>query len=441
MKKILGFLLVAVFCAMLVFSGTGCKAKAVEETAAATAAETEATVEETIAEDMGSLRFLSYPWFALSEDALAKFTEKTGIEVIIEVLGYEELNTKVATSSAAGVAPADVFSTYIVPLAAHVAAGFVQPLDEFITSEMEEDILGMDVFKFDGKQMGVPTYYDITGMVYNTEMLESAGIDKVPETLDELVEACQKIKDAGVSEYPLIMPLAAQAGTASRWQQLSLAYGEPLFDDDFQPLFVREGSSGYKALQLMVDYLGTLVDPASVDFDTVMNHDQLFSGDGCFIFSSPGLLVEADNEEISNVVGKTAITLMPGTTEQRSAALDFYLDGFAVSSLSDNLESAVKFIEWYNTAEAAELAYNELGILPSRKSLLRKFIDEGITAGGEFIFEQAEYGQPVFPAGIPPWFEEWETDVAVQVNQVARGNITIMDALNNIANKALELQE
>ncbi|GAH26278.1 unnamed protein product, partial [marine sediment metagenome] len=54
--------------------------------------------------------------------------------------------------------------------------------------------------------------------------------------------------------------------------------------------------------------------------------------------------------------------------------------------MSENIEDAWKFIDWYGTAETAEVAHNELGNLPTRASLLQKFVDEEIIPGGNFIF-------------------------------------------------------
>lgn len=402
-----------------------------------------AGAEEVPAEAAGSIRFLAYPWFALSDEALAKFTEETGIEVTQEVLGYEELNTKVAVSSAAQTAPADVFSTYVVPLAGHVQAGFVAPIDDYMTDELREDMLGLDVFKFGGKQMGLPTYYDVTGMVVNQTLLEQAGVERIPETIAELRDAALKIKEAGVANYPLVLPLAAQAGTASRWYVLSMALsGEPLFDENYQPLFTAEDSGGYQALQFMVDSIGEIIDPAMVELIDIETHDVFLAGDGAFIFSGTTMLQFSDDPEKSAIVDDDVVAaLIPGSDKTRSAALNFYLDGMAISEFSENKDAAWKFMAWWVSPETAQAVWNEQGTNPSRKSLLSKFVEEGTIPGGNFIFEQSEYGMPLFPAGIPPWFEEWETEVANQVNQAARGTITVEQALANIANKAQELQQ
>ena len=212
------------------------------------------------AQDKGEIRYLAYPWFAFSDQALAKFTDKTGIKVTQEVLGYEELNTKVSTSSIAGVAPADVFAAYVVPLGSEVAAGFVEPLDSCLPDELKNDLNGIETFRFGGKLMGVPSNYDVTLMLVNTKILNDAGITKIPETLDELRDASLKIKKAGIVKYPLIMPMAAEALTTDRWELLSLDYaGVPLFDEkNNAPLFAATDSAGAKALHFMVESLGRL---------------------------------------------------------------------------------------------------------------------------------------------------------------------------------------
>lgn len=407
-----------------------------------------ASVEESTAqapaevdEPQGTIHYLTYPWSALPDEMLARFTEETGIEVEQEVLGYEELNTKVTTSSAAQIAPADVFATYIVPLAGHVAADFIEPIDDCLSDETKKDVLGIDVFKFNDQLMGVPTYYDVAVLLYNKSHLEQADVTEVPETLDELYDASVKIKEAGVVDYPLIMPLAAQPGTAGRWQLLSLIFGgTPLFDEDLQPQFTAPDSGGYKAMQFLVDSLGVIIDPAMVEVDNTVQGDPFFAGDASFLITSVGQLANADDEESSNVVGQVDATLVPGSDVTRSAALDFYLDGLAVSKYTTNREAACKFIDWWLTPANAQEIFTEISVTPTREEALRQLVSEGQFPGGELVFEQSAYGLPVFAVGMPAWFDQWETDAASQINQVARGNLTIEEALQNIANKAQELQ-
>ena len=450
MKKFIIPVLIVVLLISLVMLNISCKKEAAETTTAAETVAEETTAAETVAEETtagtelsGSIHFLAYPWFALSDETLAKYTEATGVEITQEVLGYNELNTKFVTGSAAGTIPADVFSTYVAPLAAHVAAGYVEPLDSYISDELRNDILGIDVFEFNGKLYGVPTYYDITCMMYNKELLQSAGISAAPQTLDELFQVCMDIKKAGVCEYPLAVPIAAHTGMADRWYNIALAYGgEPIFDENYQPRFTAKDSGGYKALEFMKKANGTIIDPALIDAVDLDVNTIFLAGDAAFLIGSPGLVNRAEDPEVSKIVGqKVGLALFPGSDKVKSATLNFYLDGLAVSSLSENKDAAWKFIEWWNTPETAEAAYKDLGVTPTRKSLLSTFIEKGLVPGGPFIGEQSKYGMPIFPSGIPVWFDEWAQDAAGQLNKAIRGDITVDEALTNMANKALEIQK
>ena len=41
------------------------------------------------------------------------------------------------------------------------------------------------------------------GLIYNKDCFEKAGIDKLPTNMDELEEACKKLKDAGITPFAL----------------------------------------------------------------------------------------------------------------------------------------------------------------------------------------------------------------------------------------------
>ena len=53
----------------------------------------------------------------------------------------------------------------------------------------------------DGKVLGFPYAVEGNGIVYNKELFAKAGIDKVPETLDELEATCKKLEDAGIQPF------------------------------------------------------------------------------------------------------------------------------------------------------------------------------------------------------------------------------------------------
>lgn len=83
---------------------------------------------------------------------------------------------------------------------------------EIIERELAEDISGMEVFeRIDsdtagtyGKDGEIYAYSPdawLAGVFYNVDLFKEAGIGKAPETWDEFIDACAKLKELGVEPY------------------------------------------------------------------------------------------------------------------------------------------------------------------------------------------------------------------------------------------------
>lgn len=63
----------------------------------------------------------------------------------------------------------------------------------------------------DGKLYEIPYQMKANGYMYNKGLFEQAGITEVPDTWDEFVEVCQKLKDAGITPLTTDDAYAMQA--------------------------------------------------------------------------------------------------------------------------------------------------------------------------------------------------------------------------------------
>lgn len=63
----------------------------------------------------------------------------------------------------------------------------------------------------DGKLYEIPYQMKANGYMYNKALFEQAGITEVPSTWDEFLEACQKLKDAGITPLTTDDAYAMQA--------------------------------------------------------------------------------------------------------------------------------------------------------------------------------------------------------------------------------------
>ncbi|WP_339225356.1 extracellular solute-binding protein [Paenibacillus sp. FSL H8-0332] len=80
---------------------------------------------------------------------------------------------------------------------------FFEPLSEELAAQERFTTFAT----FDGKRYGLSTGNTTSGIVYNKKAFERAGIEQVPQTLDEFYAACVKLKQAGI--IPLYMNYGA----------------------------------------------------------------------------------------------------------------------------------------------------------------------------------------------------------------------------------------
>ena len=99
---------------------------------------------------------------------------------------------------------------------------YFEPLPETLF----ENIRFADYKSYKGKRYGIAAGASSTGIVYNKRAFERAGIDKLPTTLDEFYEVCQKLKDAGIT--PLYLNYGAQWPLMNWGEELvSIMNGDP----------------------------------------------------------------------------------------------------------------------------------------------------------------------------------------------------------------------
>ena len=73
---------------------------------------------------------------------------------------------------------------------------YYAPLDDL---GLKGDLLFEEANTENGILYSVPSYCTASGLIYNKPAFEKAGITKIPTTLDELYDACEKLKAAGIT--------------------------------------------------------------------------------------------------------------------------------------------------------------------------------------------------------------------------------------------------
>jgi len=388
-----------------------------------------------------NLTVLLPPWVTLPKEMTEKFTEKTGINLNMQTLGWDEIRTKIVTSMVANTAPASATEIDWSWVGQFGAAGWYQPLDGILDPAVLADLPTSKIFTYDGKLIAIPYNNDFRVMIYNKAHLDKAGITAAPKTPDELLTAAKAIKAAKIAEYPIGLPLSATEGSATAWYLLTKAFGGELFDEKFEPLFVAPDSAGYKAMSFEIEALKAgLIDPAATGLKDVEIQELFKSGKISFdVAGWAGNLAVYTDASKSQVSAEAKAALMPSVTGKSRT---FGLPGaLGIPTSAENKDAAIAFINWMLEPETAIADYTLLGNLPTRLSVLKQLNDDGKLKEGDVLLEQAGLVEPLFAQGTPGWYPEFSSAVASALNQAAKGQISVDDAVKQIAAEAKAAQQ
>ena len=380
------------------------------------------------------------PWANVPKEILQTFTDQTGVKVDLQVTGWDAIRNKVAIAGAANTPLADVTEFDWSWTGQFGRAGWYLPLQDKLDPAMISDLQNNDAFSIDGNQYAVCYSNDFRISAYNKKMFAAAGITQAPTTFDELTADLQQIKDQGVAANPLAIPLSATEGTATAWYLLTLAYGGQLFDANFQPAFSSPDSGGYKALQFMVDAVDKgFVTPGAVSLTDTQSDNRYTSGSAAVtIVGGPDEMVTANDPTQSKIVGQGAFMLVPGVS---GPGPTFGLpEGLGIMSTSTHQEAAVAFLKWWEQPETVLALQKSVGLLPCSTTAVGTLVDSGKLVGGNTIKQELENVAALFPQGAPPWYGDFSTKAASLINAAARGDISVQDALNQLADAAKQLQ-
>ncbi|WP_413353814.1 ABC transporter substrate-binding protein [Microbacterium sp. 1P06AB] len=133
-------------------------------------------------------------------EAANKILEADGVTLEYTQVPLDQYNTWLSTQLASGEGPDIIMDGASFP--ARVAAGnLVDISDEEMVSNFTDEGLAL-ASDADGKVYGVPSYGWFSGIFYNKDLFEKAGVS-VPTTFDEFLDVSDELTAAG------IQPLAA----------------------------------------------------------------------------------------------------------------------------------------------------------------------------------------------------------------------------------------
>jgi multiple sugar transport system substrate-binding protein len=350
------------------------------------------------------IRFLMnrHPFTNFLEPLVPEFEELTGIRVTLEVFPEDQFRQRRLLEVSSGAPTLDGYMIMPGQVGAqYLGANWVRYLDDFLADSsltMPDLDIGdffegaMSTFRHGGQVFGLPLQIESSLLFYRKDLLEEAGFDRPPQTLEELREVAEALHSDQVAGFAM-----RGRGAAATSQIVNLLYsfgGEWLSEDGSSALASNESVA---ALEYYADLLRNYGPPGPANFHWAEVTSLYAQGQVAMIFDANVFrsIMEDPAQAIDVVRENTGYAKLPeGPAGSVPAVLVW---GMSVNHASQNPEAAWYFIQWALSKEKQVEAL--LAGVPAARASAWENEEFQATAPADWI----EASQESFAIGQPHW--------------------------------------
>jgi multiple sugar transport system substrate-binding protein len=392
------------------------------------------------------------------------FEAQTGITVNFEQIPQQQMDQKQRTDLATGTGSYDVIGWFLNP--EYIANNWITPIDELRqdTGSTDDALLALDDFyepflgwnQYQGALYGLPFYGESMMMYYNTEEFAEAGIEKAPETVEELEAACKAIKEGG--RMAGIALRASQEGNAAvyPWLAWLRGYGGYWVNQDTMEIGLDQDAAKTAAEQwghFLRDY--GPADVASYFWNEVQLAMQ--QEKAAIIMDATNFGPRLEDPAESKVVGKVGYAPLPMAMGPDGPLGPEQCDGrfghpaisygLSIPRSAKNPQAAWLFIQWATSPDVM-LETTQTGLRgdPTRKSsldspLFAEKYNFGDGAWAKTLAQTFGYGLPdYFPKDVITSAQLSDV-LGLALSQIVTGERSAADAMTDAQAKSVDVQK
>ena len=296
--------------------------------------------------------------------------------------------------------------------------GLIRPLDDLV-AKYGQNLTPNQLIRIDGKIMAIAMMVNAQHLMYREDIFADLGLS-VPKSYDELLEAAEKIKQAGVVDYPLGGTYKTGWNLGQEFVNMYLGFGGSFFNADNTAAINNE--AGVKALEMM-KALTAYMDPEYLVSDSTTVQQQFQQGKIAIANLWASRAGAMDDEGESAVVGKVAMAAAPVAMEGGKPATTIWWDGITIAShITDEEADAAFRLAMEGLKEDMVKANNDVAVW-----LVKGFVPGRLSEGA---FASAKGGAPSYPASTALGI--MHTALGNQIADFLTGKETAEETLANI---------
>lgn len=327
------------------------------------------------------------------------------------------------------------------------AIGVVAPyedLDRQLVAKLKPDYVPeiWESTVYQGKFYGISPYVDMgTFLTYNRKMLEEAGITKAPETWDELRDAARKTTKNDVAG--ITISVSTHTNDANTFEGIAYANGGRWLDETGKKVTI-DDPGFIDPLTLFVNLVNDKSVPQGVTETAFNQSGTLFFQEKVAMWVSlsyPGAFMQGQNIPRDWPLGMTLFprqTPNPTGSFPPASAILTPTAAFYISSLSQQREAALKYIEFWSRpkTQSGWDGSEILGRVPGLKANWETETFKQTYPDWYQLYKDGKMFNGAAPMPAFPGLTEAEKALSNAMQQAVLGKATPADALAAAAKRA-----
>jgi multiple sugar transport system substrate-binding protein len=329
---------------------------------------------------------------------LKEFADKTGIKVNHQITPEANYFDQVSNALSSRSGTPDLFMTGAYQAWTYSSAGNIEPLQAYIANpsitnpDYDVDDFVPSAFnslKWDGvaghavgsgDQLAIPLGDEVYILAYNKRAFAQAGITKVPQTYDELLAACDKLKQwGGTDTYAIGLRGARDWGTIHPgYMSTYKNFGATDFDIEGGKLVSKVNSPQSVSMnEFWVDLVRRGGSPQWSSTYWYMALAEFGAGKSAMLFDASNCVCQVDLQKMAES-GNIGYTVMPLAHPGDPIHSNLWIWSMAMNSSSKHKGAAWLFLQYFSGKEFLRYSSVEMNNMdPVRKSVWQ---DQGFQA-------------------------------------------------------------
>jgi len=265
-------------------------------------------------------------------EELEKCTEVENIDVEVQLLDSATVSENVRLAlSTGGDSPYDIVHGANSQMIEWGSEGWIMPLNDLIDKYRDEYDLD-DISDaawagsvVDGNIYGIPVVGNTLHLAYRSDLFEQYNLE-VPTTYDEIIAACEVLKDEPSIDVPFTMDVSAGWAWEIEFLAFIRSYGGDFLNEDNSPAF--NSPEGVEAATKMKEVVDACMGDAHLSYGYETNAIAMANGSIAFTqiwASATNDMVDPEQSDFADVIKfAPAAAPKPGSLLGGSAWNDYY---------------------------------------------------------------------------------------------------------------------